>query len=58
MAIFRAVVTGKPTPTVTWMRNDGEIDEERCKTVQDASSGEYQLQVGSLIMCRQEYLFK
>ncbi|XP_035517026.1 immunoglobulin-like and fibronectin type III domain-containing protein 1 [Morone saxatilis] len=44
-AIFRAVITGKPTPTVTWIRNDGEIDEERYKIVHETSSGEYQLQI-------------
>ncbi|TDH13682.1 hypothetical protein EPR50_G00036080 [Perca flavescens] len=45
VAIFRAVITGKPTPTVTWARNDGEIDDERWKMVHDTSSGEYQLQM-------------
>ncbi|XP_071351208.1 immunoglobulin-like and fibronectin type III domain-containing protein 1 [Trachinotus anak] len=45
MAIFRAVVTGKPTPTVNWIRNDGEIDEETYKIVYDSSSGEHQLQM-------------
>ncbi|XP_044031649.1 immunoglobulin-like and fibronectin type III domain-containing protein 1 [Siniperca chuatsi] len=43
VAIFKAVVTGKPTPTVTWVRNNGEIDEERCKIIYDTSSGEHQL---------------
>ncbi|XP_040890312.1 immunoglobulin-like and fibronectin type III domain-containing protein 1 [Toxotes jaculatrix] len=45
LAIFRAIVTGKPTPTVTWMRNGGEIDEERYKIVYDTSTGEHQLQM-------------
>ncbi|XP_073323736.1 immunoglobulin-like and fibronectin type III domain-containing protein 1 [Pagrus major] len=45
LAIFRAVITGKPAPTVTWMRNNGEIDEEKYKICFDASSGEYQLQM-------------
>ncbi|XP_018517375.1 immunoglobulin-like and fibronectin type III domain-containing protein 1 [Lates calcarifer] len=45
MAIFRAVVTGKPAPTVTWMRNNGEITEEMYKIIYDASSGEHQLQI-------------
>ncbi|XP_034562794.1 immunoglobulin-like and fibronectin type III domain-containing protein 1 [Notolabrus celidotus] len=45
IAIFKAVVIGKPTPTVTWVRNDGEIDEERYKITQDKNSGEYQLQM-------------
>ncbi|XP_034725239.1 immunoglobulin-like and fibronectin type III domain-containing protein 1 [Etheostoma cragini] len=44
-AVFRAVITGKPTPTVTWVRNNGEIDDERWKMVHDTSSGEYQLQM-------------
>ncbi|KAM9361327.1 immunoglobulin-like and fibronectin type III domain-containing protein 1 [Symphorus nematophorus] len=45
LAIFRAIVVGKPEPTVTWVRNNGEIDEERYKVVFDTSSGEYQLQM-------------
>ncbi|XP_059186118.1 immunoglobulin-like and fibronectin type III domain-containing protein 1 [Centropristis striata] len=45
LAIFRAVITGNPTPTVTWARNDGEIDEERCQIVFDKTSGEHQLQM-------------
>ncbi|XP_041638138.1 immunoglobulin-like and fibronectin type III domain-containing protein 1 [Cheilinus undulatus] len=45
LAIFRAVIIGKPTPVVTWMRNDGEIDQERCKITQDEKSGEYMLQM-------------
>ncbi|XP_061582848.1 immunoglobulin-like and fibronectin type III domain-containing protein 1 isoform X2 [Cololabis saira] len=45
LAIFRAIVTGKPTPTVTWMRNNGELPPERYKMVFDASSGEHQLQM-------------
>uniref|UniRef100_A0A8D0ALQ1 Immunoglobulin like and fibronectin type III domain containing 1, tandem duplicate 3 n=1 Tax=Sander lucioperca TaxID=283035 RepID=A0A8D0ALQ1_SANLU len=48
VAIFRAVITGKPTPTVTWARNEGEIDDERWKMVHDTSSGEYQLQMPAL----------
>uniref|UniRef100_A0A3P8U4T1 Immunoglobulin like and fibronectin type III domain containing 1, tandem duplicate 3 n=1 Tax=Amphiprion percula TaxID=161767 RepID=A0A3P8U4T1_AMPPE len=45
IAIFKAIVVGKPTPTVSWMRNNGEIDEERYKIVFDASTGEHQLQM-------------
>uniref|UniRef100_A0A671YRG4 Immunoglobulin like and fibronectin type III domain containing 1, tandem duplicate 3 n=1 Tax=Sparus aurata TaxID=8175 RepID=A0A671YRG4_SPAAU len=45
MVIFRAVITGIPAPTVTWMRNNGEIDEEKFKIIFDASSGEHQLQM-------------
>ncbi|XP_056244879.1 immunoglobulin-like and fibronectin type III domain-containing protein 1 [Seriola aureovittata] len=44
VAIFRAIVTGKPTPTVTWVRNNGEIDE-RFKILFESSSGEHQLQI-------------
>ncbi|XP_074524996.1 immunoglobulin-like and fibronectin type III domain-containing protein 1 [Halichoeres trimaculatus] len=42
--IFRAVVIGKPAPTVTWMRNNGEIDDSY-KITQDKNGGEYQLQI-------------
>ncbi|XP_054473736.1 immunoglobulin-like and fibronectin type III domain-containing protein 1 [Anoplopoma fimbria] len=45
VAIFKAVVIGNPTPTVTWVRNDGVMDEEKYTTVYDASSGECQLQM-------------
>uniref|UniRef100_A0A3B5QLU3 Immunoglobulin like and fibronectin type III domain containing 1, tandem duplicate 3 n=1 Tax=Xiphophorus maculatus TaxID=8083 RepID=A0A3B5QLU3_XIPMA len=45
MAFFRAIVTGNPTPVVTWMRNNGEIDEERYKFTFDSISGEHQLQM-------------
>ncbi|XP_034061604.1 immunoglobulin-like and fibronectin type III domain-containing protein 1 [Gymnodraco acuticeps] len=44
LAFFRAIVVGTPTPTVTWMRNNGEITEERYKVV-DEGAGEYQLQM-------------
>lgn len=49
MAFFRAIVTGNPTPKVSWARNNGEIDEERYKFVFDPVSGEHQLQVQSPI---------
>uniref|UniRef100_A0A3B3YK25 Ig-like domain-containing protein n=1 Tax=Poecilia mexicana TaxID=48701 RepID=A0A3B3YK25_9TELE len=45
MAFFRAIVTGNPTPVVTWMRNNGEINEERYKFTFDSISGEHQLQM-------------
>ncbi|XP_070703016.1 immunoglobulin-like and fibronectin type III domain-containing protein 1 isoform X2 [Pempheris klunzingeri] len=48
LAIFRAIITGNPTPNVTWVRNNGEINEERCKIVQDKSSGEHQLQMSDV----------
>ncbi|KAM9813447.1 immunoglobulin-like and fibronectin type III domain-containing protein 1 [Neosynchiropus ocellatus] len=44
-AIFRAIITGQPAPTVTWVRNNGEIDEENYKVTFDKSSGEHQLQI-------------
>ncbi|XP_068449669.1 immunoglobulin-like and fibronectin type III domain-containing protein 1 [Clinocottus analis] len=45
LAIFKAVVTGNPTPTVTWVRNNGEMDEENNIIVFDSVSGECQLQM-------------
>lgn len=45
VAVFKAIVTGNPTPAVTWVRTNGEIDGERYKIVFDAISGEHQLQV-------------
>ncbi|XP_054641409.1 immunoglobulin-like and fibronectin type III domain-containing protein 1 [Dunckerocampus dactyliophorus] len=45
LAIFKAVIVGKPEPTVTWTRNNGELNEENYKMVHDTSSGEYQLQI-------------
>lgn len=49
LVVFRAVVVGNPTPTVTWLRNNGEIGDERHKILYDKGSGEHQLQVGALI---------
>lgn len=57
VAIFKAIVIGTPTPTVTWVRNSGEMNEEKYKIVYDKSSGEHQLQVRSMIMC-EKCLFK
>uniref|UniRef100_A0A3B3DI46 Immunoglobulin like and fibronectin type III domain containing 1, tandem duplicate 3 n=1 Tax=Oryzias melastigma TaxID=30732 RepID=A0A3B3DI46_ORYME len=45
VAVFKAIVTGNPTPAVTWVRTNGEIDGERYKIVFDAISGEHQLQM-------------
>nr|XP_054587588.1 immunoglobulin-like and fibronectin type III domain-containing protein 1 [Nothobranchius furzeri] len=45
LAIFRAIINGNPDPTVTWMRNNGEINEDRYKCVFDKFSGEHQLQM-------------
>ncbi|XP_056157206.1 immunoglobulin-like and fibronectin type III domain-containing protein 1 [Lampris incognitus] len=45
-AFFKAIVVGRPAPTVTWMRNNGEIsDPDRYKVVYDPNSGEHQLQM-------------
>lgn len=43
------MVVGNPTPTVTWLRNNGEIGEERYKILYDKGSGEHQLQVEALL---------
>ncbi|MCJ8729441.1 hypothetical protein PDJAM_G00106360 [Pangasius djambal] len=44
-AIFRAVVTGEPEPTITWARNKGDIsDPEKYNTKYDERAGEYTLQ--------------
>ncbi|XP_030231368.1 immunoglobulin-like and fibronectin type III domain-containing protein 1 [Gadus morhua] len=46
LAIFRAIIIGEPTPSVTWIRNDGELDDpELYKITFDTSSGEHQLQI-------------
>lgn len=45
-AFFKAIVTGDPTPTVTWARNNGDIsDPERYTVLYDPILGEHQLQV-------------
>uniref|UniRef100_A0A8C5HMQ0 Ig-like domain-containing protein n=1 Tax=Gouania willdenowi TaxID=441366 RepID=A0A8C5HMQ0_GOUWI len=43
--LFRAIITGNPAPVVTWVRNDGVIDEEHYKVIFDKPSGEHQLQI-------------
>lgn len=45
IAVFKAVITGNPTPTVTWARDNEEINEETYQIVFDKSSGEHQLKV-------------
>uniref|UniRef100_A0A8C6LQM2 Immunoglobulin like and fibronectin type III domain containing 1, tandem duplicate 3 n=1 Tax=Nothobranchius furzeri TaxID=105023 RepID=A0A8C6LQM2_NOTFU len=50
LAIFRAIINGNPDPTVTWMRNNGEINEDRYKCVFDKFSGEHQLQMPDVSM--------
>ncbi|XP_030634071.1 immunoglobulin-like and fibronectin type III domain-containing protein 1 [Chanos chanos] len=44
-ACFKAIVTGNPTPTVTWSRNNGEIATEKFNITFDSSSGEHQIQM-------------
>ncbi|KAB5584063.1 hypothetical protein PHYPO_G00103100 [Pangasianodon hypophthalmus] len=45
-AVFKAVVTGDPTPTVRWTRNNGEIsDKENYIAVYESVTGEHQLQM-------------
>ncbi|XP_051754091.1 immunoglobulin-like and fibronectin type III domain-containing protein 1 [Ctenopharyngodon idella] len=45
-AFFKAIVTGDPTPTVTWARNNGDIsDPERYTVLYDPILGEHQLQM-------------
>ncbi|KAG7477825.1 hypothetical protein MATL_G00073710 [Megalops atlanticus] len=45
-AFFKAIVTGDPTPTVTWARNNGEVtDPEKYQCTYDPVSGEHMLQM-------------
>lgn len=45
-AVFKAIITGDPTPTVTWARNNGDVsDPERYIVSYDPILGEHQLQV-------------
>uniref|UniRef100_A0A8C9S9C4 Immunoglobulin like and fibronectin type III domain containing 1, tandem duplicate 2 n=1 Tax=Scleropages formosus TaxID=113540 RepID=A0A8C9S9C4_SCLFO len=46
MAIFRTVVTGDPTPTVTWRRNNGDLtDPEKYHAKYDDRTGENILEI-------------
>lgn len=46
LAVFKAIVTGDPAPTVGWTRNNGEIsDSEKYIIVYESVTGEHQLQV-------------
>ncbi|KAM9799892.1 immunoglobulin-like and fibronectin type III domain-containing protein 1 [Syngnathus typhle] len=45
LAFFKARVSGKPAPRVSWARNNGEIDEENYKMVYDSLSGEHSLEI-------------
>lgn len=45
-AFFKAIITGDPTPTVTWARNNGDVsDPKRYIVSYDKISGEHQFQV-------------
>ncbi|XP_076872149.1 immunoglobulin-like and fibronectin type III domain-containing protein 1 [Brachyhypopomus gauderio] len=46
LAVFKSIVTGDPTPTVRWIRNNGDTsDPEKYITVFNQAAGEYQLQM-------------
>uniref|UniRef100_A0A8C2L702 Immunoglobulin like and fibronectin type III domain containing 1, tandem duplicate 3 n=1 Tax=Cyprinus carpio TaxID=7962 RepID=A0A8C2L702_CYPCA len=46
LAVFKAIITGSPTPTVTWARNNGDVsDPERYVVSYDPVLGEHQLQM-------------
>ncbi|KAI5109120.1 immunoglobulin-like and fibronectin type III domain containing 1, tandem duplicate 1 isoform X3, partial [Silurus meridionalis] len=46
LAIFKAIITGDPTPTVRWTRNNGDIsDTEKYLIVYEPVTGEHQLQM-------------
>ncbi|KAJ3602957.1 hypothetical protein NHX12_030701 [Muraenolepis orangiensis] len=46
IAIFKAIIIGNPTPTVTWMRNNGEVtDPNVYKVTYDTNAGEHHLQI-------------
>ncbi|XP_058259535.1 immunoglobulin-like and fibronectin type III domain-containing protein 1 [Hemibagrus wyckioides] len=45
-AVFKAIVTGNPTPTVRWTRNNEEISESEQSIIKyEAVTGEHQLQM-------------
>lgn len=47
VAVFKAIVVGTPTPTVTWSRANGEIhfNPDMCQQKYDEASHEHTLQV-------------
>ncbi|XP_053354704.1 immunoglobulin-like and fibronectin type III domain-containing protein 1 isoform X2 [Clarias gariepinus] len=46
LAVFKAIVTGDPTPTVRWTRNNGEVSNaEKYVIVYEPVTGEHQLQM-------------
>uniref|UniRef100_A0A673GY14 Immunoglobulin-like and fibronectin type III domain-containing protein 1 n=1 Tax=Sinocyclocheilus rhinocerous TaxID=307959 RepID=A0A673GY14_9TELE len=49
LAVFKAIITGSPTPTVTWARNNGDVsDPERYVVSYDPVLGEHQLQMANV----------
>ncbi|XP_026878929.2 immunoglobulin-like and fibronectin type III domain-containing protein 1 [Electrophorus electricus] len=46
LAVFKAIVTGDPTPTIRWIRSNGDTsDKEKYITVYNQVTGEHQLQM-------------
>ncbi|XP_072558300.1 immunoglobulin-like and fibronectin type III domain-containing protein 1 isoform X2 [Paramormyrops kingsleyae] len=46
LAFFKAVITGHPTPDVTWKRAKGDLlDPEKFRTKYDQKTGEYSLEI-------------
>ncbi|XP_062400978.1 immunoglobulin-like and fibronectin type III domain-containing protein 1 [Sardina pilchardus] len=49
LAIFKAIITGDPTPTVTWKRNNGKLDDpEKYQVIYDPNANEHQLQMPNI----------
>uniref|UniRef100_A0A671PEM8 Immunoglobulin-like and fibronectin type III domain-containing protein 1 n=1 Tax=Sinocyclocheilus anshuiensis TaxID=1608454 RepID=A0A671PEM8_9TELE len=49
LAVFKAIITGDPTPNVTWARNNGDVsDPERYVASYDPVVGEHQLQMANV----------
>ncbi|KAL7891625.1 hypothetical protein AOLI_G00011010 [Acnodon oligacanthus] len=49
LAVFKAIVTGDPTPTVTWARNNGDAsDPQKYQTKFDSVSREHTLEMPNI----------
>ncbi|XP_056607027.1 immunoglobulin-like and fibronectin type III domain-containing protein 1 [Triplophysa dalaica] len=49
LAVFKSIINGDPTPTVTWARNNGDVsDPERYVVSFNQASGEHQLQISNV----------
>ncbi|KAM8867025.1 immunoglobulin-like and fibronectin type III domain-containing protein 1 [Synchiropus picturatus] len=49
-AFFKAIVTGDPTPTVTWSRNNGDVsDTARYQTTYDPVTNEHKLEMPNVM---------